>query len=1003
MKKIYLLLSLCVAFLASTTQAMAGIGDAIDKTNWTIAVSSACDDSGYGQGSYLIDGNVASFWHSNWGNGTTVGVANGGMPQYFQIDLGSSQELGGVGIQVATGRNNKNGTMRGYKVFVSETPFTDVDGFVIPATTSDELSSSVTAVETAGYEVLASATTDTNFGADEVKIAFSSAQTGRYILFVFTAGVGNFASAGEFWAYSYASEARAALLAEIAKYSDAVNSTADEQDENNPGYYNTTAVAALTSAVATAQAVAASSVSDEEYTAATTALANAAAAAGDIINGLKNGAVYRIVSAYKAFYTQQSVYKTMYANGTAAGWHTQDNASATDYWTAEVGTGTIYLKNYGTNTYLAGTSLSETAANVSLTTLAVGEYNIVVGGVTCHANGHGSGAGTGSNIVNWSGAANTASAWRFEYVENVDAILNAATFEELATLKTTSLETLNGYTAADGLFQYNAEKIEAAKALCNAAVPATYEEAVAALAELKAAMTTTALVNLPENGDYIFINKGKTTTTLVPTSDKYIYQSTTQSSRAIFTLTALENGKYTLQNKLTGLYLTPKDAFNSIWTVGDDATEVTIYPADNALGYATVGLGNSASYKMHADGWGHIVSWSSGDNTSWQFVAVTDELAETLATAEATLLASELSALTEAAEPLATLLDLDMTFNTDGLTFKDIVNGTADFTTQVYEAAGNNYYYITNKARAKELTIDGNGLPAGADAANIASHAWKLVSVESGIKLMNANTETYISAVSGGTPAPAATMTTKDNGGLFTIGISDADAGEFRFYGPSLGTNAINMEDAGYANGDYILDSWNGTYSIFTIAKVESVDITLTEVSGKGNYATAYLPFAVEVPADVKAYVGTSEENGALTVEETSTVAAKNGMILEGEYATAYTFPLASSGSTSTIGGTLVEKDAEGELIFTLGATSKQLGFFAPASGTKLAANKAYYEANKLEAIRIVFPGGDATGINAIEAADAANGAATFDLQGRRVANAQKGVYIQNGKKFIVK
>lgn len=51
------------------------------------------------------------------------------------------------------------------------------------------------------------------------------------------------------------------------------------------------------------------------------------------------------------------------------------------------------------------------------------------------------------------------------------------------------------------------------------------------------------------------------------------------------------------------------------------------------------------------------------------------------------------------------------------------------------------------------------------------------------------------------------------------------------------------------------------------------------------------------------------------------------------------------------------------------------------------------------EVSRIIV--GDITGISAINTSAAAK--VTYDLQGRRVNNAEKGVYIQNGKKMLVK
>jgi hypothetical protein len=46
--------------------------------------------------------------------------------------------------------------------------------------------------------------------------------------------------------------------------------------------------------------------------------------------------------------------------------------------------------------------------------------------------------------------------------------------------------------------------------------------------------------------------------------------------------------------------------------------------------------------------------------------------------------------------------------------------------------------------------------------------------------------------------------------------------------------------------------------------------------------------------------------------------------------------------------------------------------------------------------------GGDTTGIKAIEDAPVSNDV-YYDLSGRRISKTQKGVYVKNGKKVVVK
>jgi hypothetical protein len=62
---------------------------------------------------------------------------------------------------------------------------------------------------------------------------------------------------------------------------------------------------------------------------------------------------------------------------------------------------------------------------------------------------------------------------------------------------------------------------------------------------------------------------------------------------------------------------------------------------------------------------------------------------------------------------------------------------------------------------------------------------------------------------------------------------------------------------------------------------------------------------------------------------------------------------------------------------------------------------KAYLPAPVSGARFYVFDFGTETAIENIEGAESANDAVIYDLAGRRVQNAQKGLYIVNGKKVI--
>ena len=79
-------------------------------------------------------------------------------------------------------------------------------------------------------------------------------------------------------------------------------------------------------------------------------------------------------------------------------------------------------------------------------------------------------------------------------------------------------------------------------------------------------------------------------------------------------------------------------------------------------------------------------------------------------------------------------------------------------------------------------------------------------------------------------------------------------------------------------------------------------------------------------------------------------------------------------------------------------------GVFQPASAGTLAAGKAYLNiAVAAGAPILTLDFGNTTGINSIDYGQWTIDNAVYDLQGRRVANPTKGLYIVNGKKVIMK
>ena len=214
-----------------------------------------------------------------------------------------------------------------------------------------------------------------------------------------------------------------------------------------------------------------------------------------------------------------------------------------------------------------------------------------------------------------------------------------------------------------------------------------------------------------------------------------------------------------------------------------------------------------------------------------------------------------------------------------------------------------------------------------------------------------------------------------------------------------------------------------GTYATITY------DRTLTE-----KLNTLVLPFNTtkeEIGATyVLAYTGTTEENDALTLnfEEVEEMEANvpYAIIIEGEDVTLPVFEnktivepndLTVSDANFSFVGTYTDFGRQNSIVklgdYIAGVTS----FKKAAGGNRIAAYRAYFRQETETGAKLVFnfaghdisnvgdlvseDGGFVDGIN--QASVESTNSEVYNLQGIRVKKANKGVYIQNGKKVVIK
>ncbi len=217
-----------------------------------------------------------------------------------------------------------------------------------------------------------------------------------------------------------------------------------------------------------------------------------------------------------------------------------------------------------------------------------------------------------------------------------------------------------------------------------------------------------------------------------------------------------------------------------------------------------------------------------------------------------------------------------------------------------------------------------------------------------------------------------------------------------------------------------VYDGTNGGY--FTCKGNEGYTLTVT----KAGMATLFLDYDAVIPNDVEVYYCTGLDDDeavptthAVKINSDNLIPANTGVFVKaapGEYV----FEHPKSGQlyivASIIGniltGTLEDKTVEPHSVLTLGYANneeKTLGFWWFTGKTPIPANRAYIPGDKLteggvKGIRIVFD--EETGIKTTNLTNQTNEAdAWYSIDGRKLEGKpqQRGLYINNGKKIMVK
>lgn len=219
-------------------------------------------------------------------------------------------------------------------------------------------------------------------------------------------------------------------------------------------------------------------------------------------------------------------------------------------------------------------------------------------------------------------------------------------------------------------------------------------------------------------------------------------------------------------------------------------------------------------------------------------------------------------------------------------------------------------------------------------------------------------------------------------------------------------TKTGSFEKAGFDN--YYNENNSSAFTFEEVTYPNTITFhDAQNINGVSHIATFSAPFATIIPEGVKAYyVSAKGTEATMTAIDAQAIPANQGVILTSESGDAATMVPAAGETAATITGNQLGHSAGAAKTLTagegyiLGNGTEGIAFY-PCKAGSLPSNKAYLLGNGESAIVMNF-GNAVTGINTI-AAPASAKAPIFDLSGRRVVKATKGLYIQNGKKVIVK
>lgn len=242
-------------------------------------------------------------------------------------------------------------------------------------------------------------------------------------------------------------------------------------------------------------------------------------------------------------------------------------------------------------------------------------------------------------------------------------------------------------------------------------------------------------------------------------------------------------------------------------------------------------------------------------------------------------------------------------------------------------------------------------------------------------------------------------ITTTEEAGKYNFVVKSFSSQIGLLFHDNTGYQTCNLKAVTGSNNYYLTGITNTKYSDWE----DSGYGAAVSTNGYG-YSTFYTPVPLEIPTNM-AYFAEDNHDGSATAHAITNPKKESVMLIKGSANTTYVFKSLSSDPDYSLSYTNAFFKGSGTGVAGGNGPYNYIlkgDQFYLANGNVVAENKAYLQLTVAASASPLIFEDEISGINAITTVKAENGA-YYNLQGVKVANPGKGLYIRNGKKFIVK